>query len=122
MIETYIEQTDDKVIHKIEYALSLFKGCQSRVLGNIPNNMNEWHKYTPKKAIPYHLHPEVCRISQHYHKTNIITAQDEQFLDTVYTNTHEWLSARAYVLGQWVKFPTEKPKTHNLVTGNTFKR
>ena len=113
---------NDCIAEQIKFALSLFKGCQSRVLGNIPNNMNDWHKYTPKKALPYHLHPEVCRIAQHYHKTNDITAQDEKFIDTICTHSNEWLVQYAYVLGQWIKFPTEKPKTHNLVTGNTFKR
>tara|TARA_R110002020_G_C15750508_1_gene726030 strand:- start:48 stop:404 length:357 start_codon:yes stop_codon:yes gene_type:complete len=107
---------------KIRYALDLFKGANASSLGNIPNTMNVWHKYTPKRALPYHLHPEVSRIAQHWYKHTEISRADQQFLDTVYTATPEWLTARAYVLGQWVKFPTEKPKTHNLVTGNTFKR
>ena len=107
---------------KIRYALDLFKGISASSLGNIPNTMNVWHKYTPKRALPYHLHPEVSRIAQHWYKHTEISRADQQFLDTVYTATPEWLTARAYVLGQWVKFPTEKPKTHNLVTGNTFKR
>ena len=112
----------DSVELKIEYALSIFKGSQTTNLGKIPNNMNVWHKYTPKRSLPYHLYPEVNRIAYQYKKTNSITPSDERFINTIYTSTNEWLVQYAYVLGQWVKFPTEKPKTHNLITGNTFKR
>ena len=98
----------DSIELKITHALDLFKGSQANNLGNIPNNMNIWHKYTPKRALPYHLYPEVNRIAYQYKKTNSITPSDEKFINTIYTNTNEWLVQYAYVLGQWVKFPYRK--------------
>ena len=113
---------NDSLELKIEYALDLFKGSHTIHLGKVPNTMNVWHKYTPKRALPYHLHPEINRIAYKYAKTNSITNQEMAFINTIYTHSNEWLSARAYILAQWIKFPTNKPKTHNLITGNTFKR
>lgn len=104
--------------NKIQYAQDIFENCRTEHIGTFRLHDEKMQR----RAIPYHLHYDISRIAHQYHTEGYINATDEQFIQTVYTKSAEWLCKNVYLLGEWYAYPNKKPKTHNIVTKNTFKR
>ena len=104
---------------KIQYAQDIFENSRTEFIGTFRlHDVN----HDGRRPIPYHLHYDISRIAHKYHTEGYINKTDEQFIQTVYTKSAEWLCQNVYLLGEWYAYPKNKVKTHNIVTKNTYKR
>ena len=107
----------------LEYAQKLFENSRGDMLGTIPPNMNDWHKYSSgRRQIPYHLHYDIQRIAEQYRIRGYVGKTDQAYLKTVYTQTDVWLCSHVYVLGKWWAYNKKKPKIHNIQTKRSYRR
>ena len=105
--------------HKIQYAQDIFENSRTEFIGTFRlHDVN----HDNRRPIPYHLHYDITRIAHQYHSEGYINTVDEQFIQTVYTKSAEWLCKNVYLLGEWHVYPNNKAKIHNIQTKRSYKR